>query len=73
MGAHNHSNEHVGSNPRDHAPPRRHFLTRAHKDWRVWVVAVVLLAAITIYVMTDNLSMQPGKPVGQPVPAASVP
>lgn len=73
MSAKHHGNESVGSNPRDHARLPRHFLANAHKDWRVWVGAVLLLAGILIYVMTDNLSLRPGKPAGQPVPIANTP
>jgi hypothetical protein len=73
MSANKHSLEHVGENPRDHAQPRRLSWKHAHKDWRVWVVAVVLIALVLVYVVTDNLSLRPGHPAGPPMPAANAP
>jgi hypothetical protein len=39
---------------------------RAHRDWRVWVGVVVMLAAMTIYVLTGDLyyriSVRPSPP-----------
>jgi hypothetical protein len=35
------------------------YWKRAHHDWRVWVGLVLMFAAITIYVMSDNLSFFP--------------
>ena len=58
-----------GSNPRDHVHPRHHFLKHAHRDWRVWIAVVVMLAMILVYVFTNNLSLQPGMPAAvQPTP-----
>ena len=58
-----------GSNPRDHVHPRHHFLKHAHRDWRVWIAVVLMLAMILVYVFTNNLSLQPGKPAAvQPTP-----
>ena len=39
------------------------YWKRAHRDWRVWVGLFLMFAAITIYVMSDNLSFFP---FGQP-------
>jgi hypothetical protein len=36
----------------DHRP----YWKRAHHDWRVWVGLFFMLAAITIYVMSNDLS-----------------
>jgi hypothetical protein len=33
------------------------YWRRAHCDWRLWVALFFCLAAITMYVMTDNLSL----------------
>jgi hypothetical protein len=30
----------------------------AHRDWRVWVAVCSMLAAMTIYVMSDNLAFR---------------
>ena len=35
------------------------YWKRAHHDWRVWVGLFCMFAAITIYVMTNNLSFFP--------------
>ena len=35
------------------------YWKRAHHDWRFWVGLVLMFAAITIYVMSDNLSFLP--------------
>jgi hypothetical protein len=32
------------------------YWKRAHHDWRVWVGLFFMLAAITIYVLSNNLS-----------------
>jgi hypothetical protein len=45
--------------PHDHRP----YWKRAHHDWRVWVGLFFMFAAITIYVMSENLSFFPR---GQP-------
>lgn len=35
------------------------YWKRAHRDWRVWVAVFVIMAAMTIYVMSDNLTWWP--------------
>ena len=64
-----HDVESKGAKARDHVHPRGHFWKHAHRDWRVWVVVVLMLAMILVYVMTDNLSLRPGKRATQPTPA----
>ena len=39
----------------DHRP----YWKSAHHDWRVWVGLFFMLTAITIYVMSDDLSFLP--------------
>jgi hypothetical protein len=68
-----HSVESEGSKPRDHDHPRHHFWKHAHKDWRVWITVLLMLLAMLIYVMTDNLSLRPGKRAVQPTPEANAP
>ena len=46
----------------DHRP----YWKRAHRDWRVWVGLFFMLAAITIYVTSNDLSF-----FGQPRPPLS--
>lgn len=56
--------EHI---PRDTTPYWKH----AHRDWRLWVGLIFMFAAITIYVMTVDLSLVPGNHRRQPVPNAA--
>jgi len=68
-----HDVESLGSNPRDHAHPRRRYWKHAHKDWRIWVAATLMIALILVYVLTDNLSMIPGRPQTAPMPESNAP
>ncbi|MGD0132821.1 MAG: hypothetical protein ABSE57_12280 [Bryobacteraceae bacterium] len=38
------------------SPP---YWTRMHRDWRMWVGLVLMLAAITIYVLSEDLAWLP--------------
>ncbi len=38
------------------------YWKRAHLDWRVWVAAAFIFAAIAVYVWTVDLSMVPNIP-----------
>jgi hypothetical protein len=50
----------------DHAPKRR-----LHRDWRVWAIIGLMLAAMFAYVMSDDESLQfGGRHPQQTVPAA---
>jgi hypothetical protein len=73
MSGKRHTVESEGAKLRDHAHPRHHFWKRAHRDWRVWCAAVLMTALILVYVMTDNLSLRPGKRPIQPTPEANLP
>jgi hypothetical protein len=52
-----------GKKPRVHAAP---YWRRMHRSWPFWVGMVLVTAAITMYVMSDNLALiprsQPQKP-----------
>jgi hypothetical protein len=42
---------------------QRPYWTRAHRDWRIWVGLFFCLAAIIIYVLSEDLSFMPsGRP-----------
>jgi hypothetical protein len=41
---------------------QRPYWKRAHHDWKVWVGLVFMFAAITIYVLSDNLAFLPHGP-----------
>jgi hypothetical protein len=73
MSSSKHSVESEGSSPRDHNHPRHHFWRHAHRDWRVWIAVMLMLAAILTYVMTDSLSLRPGKRATQPTPEINAP
>jgi hypothetical protein len=40
----------------DGLPP---YWKRAHHDWRFWVSLIMMLSAITIYVLSDDLAFLP--------------
>ena len=40
--------------------------TRPHKDWRFWAVVFCMLAAMIIYVMSDDLALRPRNQPQQP-------
>jgi hypothetical protein len=44
----------------------RSYWRRAHRDWRVWVGVVLMLAAMLIYLMTDDLAWGPHVQPRQP-------
>ena len=71
MTANKHNSENKGAKLRDHSRPQPHFWHQAHRDWRVWCAVVLMLAAMLIYVRTENLSLRPGEPATQAMPAAS--
>lgn len=53
-------------NKHNHEPKRR-----LHRDWRVWVIIGLMLAAMFAYVVSDDESLQfGGGPPKQTVPAA---
>jgi hypothetical protein len=35
------------------------YWKRAHHDWRFWVALILMLAAIAIYVLSDDLAFLP--------------
>jgi hypothetical protein len=41
--------------PHDGGP----YWRRAHRDWRFWAGLILMLTAITVYVVTDNLAFVP--------------
>ncbi len=40
-----------------HIPQDRPYWQRAHRDWRFWLGTSLFVAAITLYVMSDDLSV----------------
>jgi hypothetical protein len=68
-----HNAENKGANPRDHSHQRYHFLRHAHRNWRVWVGLILMLAMILVYIFTMDLSWRPGHSSGARMPAANAP
>jgi ABC-type Fe3+ transport system permease subunit len=67
-----HDVESEGAKPRDHEHHRPQTW-KPHTDWRVWIAVILMLGLILVYVLTDSLSLRPGKNAGQPTPAANAP
>ena len=42
-----------------------------HKDWRIWLAVGLMLAAMGMYVLSLDESVQPGSGAGGGVPAAA--
>ena len=49
-GEQDHNSDHQGHRP---------YWTRAHRDWKFWVALSLMLAAMVIYVMSDDLALRP--------------
>ncbi len=37
----------------------RPYWKHAHHDWRLWVAVILMLVALSIYVMSDDLAWRP--------------
>jgi hypothetical protein len=57
---------HSGPHPGDDQAKQRPYWKRAHRDWRIWVAVFFCMAAIVIYVLSDDLAFMPS---GRPRPA----
>jgi hypothetical protein len=73
MNARNHQVESEGANPRDHLHIRHHIARHVHRNWKVVLAVGVMLFAILIYEVSDNLSLRPGKHAVGPTPEAIAP
>jgi len=58
-GHHGNEGPDPGSIHRDALNDQRPYWKRAHRDWRVWIGLFFMLAAITIYVLSDDLALLP--------------
>jgi hypothetical protein len=63
--SHHHGSDH-GSLHHHHVP----YWKRAHTDWRFWVGVVLMLAAMIVYVLSDDLAWQPSSQ--EPPPSGEV-
>ncbi len=65
-----HDHQHHGHHESHHTHKRRPL----HKDWRAWVVVGLMLAAMAMYVLSFDESIEPGNPhAGERMPAAEAP
>jgi hypothetical protein len=57
-----------------HGHDNHHAKKRAiHKDWRLWTVVLLMLAAMAMYVLSDDEALQPVGPGGTTVDEPAVP
>ncbi len=61
------SNEHGHS----HGGSRVSALKRLHRDWRIWVMVGIMLAAMFAYILSQDDSLQPEGPPPAPPSAAT--
>jgi hypothetical protein len=66
---HGHGHNHKDSNSHHHGPAWK----RVHRDWRAWVVVLMMLAAMAAYVLSDNEALRPGGGAKPSTPAATGP
>jgi hypothetical protein len=52
---HQHGDPNGGTVHQGHRP----YWTRAHRDWRVWIGVILMLAAMITYLMTNDLAWGP--------------
>ena len=60
--SHRHHGQHDQNSDRQSQRP---YWTRAHRDWKFWVALSLMLAAMVIYVMSDNLAFRSHRQVQQ--------
>jgi hypothetical protein len=61
---HDHSKDH-------HSP--WHRLKRIHHSWIFWIFLLLMLAAITFYIMSDNFSLVPHNQMKEPIESPAAP
>ena len=66
---HDHSSSSEHKHHQDHH--RGPLWKRLHRDWRAWVVVLLMLAAMAVYVLSDNESLRPGRGTQQPKPVVT--
>ena len=70
MTQHDHHQHDHGKHHDHQHPPRKRGV---HKDWRAWLVVILMLAAMWMYLRSMDESLQPGGDVGPGMPAAPGP
>jgi hypothetical protein len=65
----NANDEHPHTHVKKEHPKPKPYWQRAHLDWKLWVAVLIMLAAMAVYLRSNDLSHGPGKVVPQqPVP-----
>jgi hypothetical protein len=54
--------------PPAHHPEKHPYWKRIHRDWKAWVVVLLMLTAMWVYLRTNDLSVQPAAQRQQHVP-----
>jgi hypothetical protein len=60
-GEHDHNSDYQAQRP---------YWTRAHHDWKFWIALFLMLAAMVIYVMSEDLAFRPHHRPQQPLSGA---
>ena len=60
-GGHDPSGNHEGQPP---------YWRRVHRDWKFWIALSLMLAAMAVYVMSDDLAIRPHRQMHQPMSGA---
>jgi hypothetical protein len=68
MSKENHGNHH---GHHDHGHAQHKSGGGLHKDWRAWTVVLIMVAAMAVYILSFDESIEPGEPEQQEVPAAA--
>jgi hypothetical protein len=68
MSKENHGNRH---GHHDHGHPQHKSGGGLHKDWRMWTVVLLMVAAMAVYILSFDESLEPGEPEQREVPAAA--
>jgi len=62
--SHRHRGEQDPSGDHESRPP---YWRRVHRDWKFWVALSLMLAAMVIFVMSDDLAIRPHRQMQQPM------
>jgi hypothetical protein len=65
--SHRHHGESDPSGDHELRPP---YWRRVHRDWKFWIALSLMLAAMVVYVMSDNLAFRPQRQIQQPLSGA---
>ena len=60
-GEHDHNSDYQAQRP---------YWRRAHHDWKFWIALSLMLAAMVVYVMSDDLAIRPHRHIPQPLSGA---